>query len=92
MIQEKNGTWVSWNENLIYEYKNLYRIASERELQDVIAKSDKIRFFGTKQSSADIAAGIETLIDITTYNKIISYNDTEHTVTVQSGLILGDLL
>lgn len=92
MIQEKNGTWVSWNENLIYEYKNLYRIASERELQDVIAKSDKIRFFGTKQSSADIAAGIETLIDITTYNKIVSYNDTEHTVTVQSGLILGDLL
>jgi L-gulonolactone oxidase len=92
MIQEKNGTWVSWNENLIYEYKNLYRIASEQELQDVIAKSDKIRFFGTKQSSADIAAGIETLIDITTYNKIVSYDDSEHTVTVQSGLILGDLL
>ncbi|WP_299669899.1 D-arabinono-1,4-lactone oxidase [uncultured Polaribacter sp.] len=92
MIQEKNGTWVSWNENLTYNYESLYKVTTEEELQEVVEKTDKIRFFGTKQSSADIAAGIETLIDITSYNKILSYNDAEFTVTVQSGVILGDLL
>ena len=92
MKQENNGVWTSWNENLTYKYKSLYRITTEKELQEVVAKTDKIRFFGTKQSSADIAAGIDTLIDITSYNKILSYNETERTVTVQSGVILGDLL
>ena len=92
MTQENNGVWTSWNENLTYKYKSLYRITTEKELQEVVAKKDKIRFFGTKQSSADIAAGIDTLIDITSYNKILSYNETERTVTVQSGVILGDLL
>jgi L-gulonolactone oxidase len=92
MKQENNGIWTSWNENLTYKYKSLYKITTEKELQEVVAKTDKIRFFGTKQSSADIAAGIDTLIDITSYNKIVSYNETEQAVTVQSGVILGDLL
>ncbi|QVY67435.1 D-arabinono-1,4-lactone oxidase [Polaribacter sp. Q13] len=92
MKQNKNGTWVSWNENLTHNYKSLYKITSEKELQEVIANSEKIRVFGNKQSSADIASGVATLIDIRTYNKIISSNDTEHTITVQSGVILGDLL
>ena len=92
MKQNKNGVWTSWNENLIYNYKSLYKITSEKELQEVVKTSEKIRFFGSKQSSADIAAGVETLIDITTYNKILSFNDSEHTVTLQSGVILGDLL
>ena len=92
MKQEKRGVWQSWNENISYKYKSLYKITSEDELQQIIKKSEKIRFFGTKQSSADIASGTETLVDITTYNKILSYNDSERTITVQSGLILGDLL
>tara|TARA_B110000046_G_scaffold169398_1_gene188491 strand:- start:7623 stop:8936 length:1314 start_codon:yes stop_codon:yes gene_type:complete len=92
MEQNKNGTWVSWNENVTYKYKSLYKVTSETELQEVIAKSEKIRIFGTKQSSADIASGAATLVDITAYNKILSYNDSEHTITVQSGLILGELL
>jgi L-gulonolactone oxidase len=92
MKQDNNGTWVSWNENVTYNYKALYKITTEQELQEVIKAAEKIRIFGTKQSSADIAAGLETLLDITTYNKILSYNDSEHKVTVQSGVILGDLL
>ena len=92
MNQDKNGVWVSWNENLTYKYKSLYKITSEKELQEIVKKSDKIRVFGSKQSSADIASGSATLVDITSYNKILSYNDSAHTITVQSGLILGDLL
>lgn len=92
MIKEKDGVWRSWNDNLVYNYKNLYKITSEQELQDVISTTDKIRFFGTKQSSADIAAGVESLIDISEFNNIIGYDDAERTITVQSGIILGDML
>ena len=92
MQQNKNGTWVSWNENLKYNYDTLFTIENEEELQQVVKKSDKVRFFGTKQSSADIAAGLDTLIDITSYNKILSFNESDKTVTVQSGVLLGDLL
>ena len=92
MKQNKNGVWTSWNENLTYNYESLYKITSEEELQEVIKNSEKIRVFGNKQSSADIASGAATLIDIRTYNKIISSNDAELTITVQSGVILGDLL
>ena len=92
MKQKNNGTWVSWNENVTHNYKSLFKITTEEELQKVIKNSEKIRVFGSKQSSADIASGLETLVDITTYNKILSFNDSEHTITVQSGVILGDLL
>jgi L-gulonolactone oxidase len=92
MKQKNNGIWVSWNENVTHNYKSLFKITTEEELQKVIKNSKKIRVFGSKQSSADIASGLETLVDITTYNKILSYNDSEYTITVQSGVILGDLL
>lgn len=92
MEQEKSGVWQSWNQNLTYNYKSLYKITSEKELQEVVKKSEKIRVFGSKQSSADIASGTDTLIDITTYNKVLSINDSERTITFQAGLILGDLL
>lgn len=92
MIKEENGVWKSWNDNLVYNYKHLYKVTTEEELQNVIAKTEKVRFFGTKQSSADIASGVDTLIDMLEYNKIIGYNDAERTITVQAGMILGDML
>lgn len=90
-MKQKN-TWVSWNENVKHNYSSLYKITSEEKLSEVIAENDKIRFFGNKQSSADIAAGTDALIDMTSYNKIVSYDYNKKTVTVQSGLILGDFL
>ena len=74
MKQKNNGNWVSWNENLKHNYRTMFSITSEEELQEVIANNKKIRFFGSKQSSADIAAGTEALINMTAYNKIVSYD------------------
>lgn len=92
MKQNSNGTWISWNENLKYDYTTKYDITTEEELQSVVANNKKIRFFGSKQSSSDIAAGTDVLIDMTQYNKIVSYDYNNKTITVQSGLILSELL
>lgn len=92
MKQEKNGVWVSWNDNLKHSFKDLYTISSEVELSKIVSESENIRFFGTKQSSANIAAGVDTLIDMNSYNKILSYDDANYTITAQSGIKLGDFL
>lgn len=92
MEVEDNKVWVSWNENIQHDYTNLYKITTEKELQDVIQKSEKIRFFGNKQSSADITAGVASLVDVREYNKIISYDDSQRLITVQSGIKLVDLI
>jgi FAD/FMN-containing dehydrogenase len=92
MKKKEKGIWVSWNENIQHEYDNLYKISSEEELQEVVANAKNIRFFGNKQSSADISAGVRTLVDIREYNQILSYNDTKRLITVQSGIKLVDLI
>lgn len=92
MKQKNTNTWISWNENLKYNFEKLYKVTTEEELQEAISSNEKIRFFGSKQSSADIAAGTNALIDMTGYNKIVSYDYNKKTITVQSGLILGELL
>jgi len=92
MRQNKGGIWVSWNENLKYSYDTLYTIETEDELKSVVGEAKKIRFFGSKQSSADIAACSDTLIDITSYNNILNYNEDNLTITVQSGILLKDLI
>ena len=92
MKQKNTNTWVSWNENLKYNFEKLYKVTTEEELQEAISSNEKIRFFGSKQSSADIAAGTNALIDMTGYNKIVSYDYNKKTITVQSGLILRELL
>ncbi len=89
---KQNKTWVSWNENLKHSYQNLHTVTTEKQLAEVITKAKKVRFFGSKQSSSDIAAGVDTLIDINSYNKIVSYNNEELLVTAEAGMKLGDLI
>jgi L-gulonolactone oxidase len=92
MILKKKGVWKSWNENIQHSYNKLYEISTEEELQKIIKESEKVRFFGNKQSSADIGAGIDTLIDIRPYNKIIAYDEEKRFITVQAGIKLVDLI
>mgnify|MGYP000156221411 CR=1 FL=1 len=48
MKQEKNGTWTSWNENLTYKYKSLYKVTSEKELQEIVKNNDKSIIYSTR--------------------------------------------
>lgn len=92
VVAEKDGTWVSWNENIKHSFQLLYKITSEEQLAVIISQSVSIRFFGSKQSSADIAAGTSVLLDMRPYNKILSFDEANKTITVQSGVLLADLI
>ncbi len=88
----KNKQWSSWNENLTHTFENLHQVSNEQEICDIVAQSQKVRVFGSKQSSADIAAGTDTLIDISNYNQILSYDPSNLRITVQAGIKLVDLI
>lgn len=97
-MESKNSTkhpkqWVSWNENVKHNYKNLYVIRSEEEIVDCIKSStSKVKVFGSKQSSADISAGTPTLLDFTAYTKVLHVDEEKKQITVQPGITLASLL
>lgn len=91
-MTNENGTWVSWNENLKHTYTNLFKVTNEKVLIEAVACSENIRFFGSKQSSSDIAANTPNLIDMSGYNQIVSFNEVNLEITVESGIKLGDFL
>ncbi len=90
--KKKKGVWVSWNENIQHPYDTLFIVQSEEELQSAITGAKRIRFYGNKQSSADITGGVQTLVDLKSYNSILSYDDNQRLITVQSGIKLVDLI
>ena len=92
-INNNSKQWVSWNANVQHTYEHLHQVHSEEELVQAIQEAPgKVRVFGSRQSSADIAAGTATLIDNTAYNKILSYDLEKHHITVQSGISLKILI
>ena len=84
--------WKSWNENIQHSYKNLHTVTTEEEIQGLVATSEKIKIFGNKQSSADISAGVDTLIDMRSYNQIVHIDTARKSITVQTGMRLSALL
>ncbi len=88
----ENGVWTSWNENIKHDFKKLYEPTTEEEIINIIKSSEKVRFFGNKQSSADIAAGNEVLVNMMKYNQITKIDKKNKLITIQSGAPLVDLI
>ena len=88
----RENVWVSWNDNIQHTYTETHTIETEEQFCDVIKVAKNVRFYGNKQSSSDIAAGTETLINIENYNKILSTDSLKKQITVQSGITLKDVL
>ena len=87
-----SSIWISWNENIKHPFSKIHIVKTEEDIVDAVKGVEKIRFFGSKQSSSDIAAGTTALIDVKEYNKILSYDDINRRITVQSGILLKDLI
>ncbi len=90
--RETGGTWESWNKNIVHTYSALSVPRTEEELAEAVRRADNVRVFGGKQSSADIAAGTEHLIDVTQYNAVVAVDEQARRITVQSGMQLRELM
>jgi len=90
---QKERTWVSWNENVQHKYTYHHTVKQEEDLATIIGStSGKVRVYGSKQSSADIAAGTDSLIDMRQYNQIVQIDEAKKQITVQSGITLKTLI
>lgn len=92
MEKTKKGLWESWNGNLQHLFQSHYSVETENQLSEIVKASKKVRFYGNKQSSSDIAAGNETLIDMKTYNKVLNIDSENKRITIQSGAPLELLI
>lgn len=87
-----SNSWISWNENITHSYKDHFTPKSESEIQDIVRNAKTVRVYGSKCSSADIAAGTETLISFSQYNSIVGFDDEKMEITVETGITLSALL
>ena len=86
------GVWTSWNGNLTHRYDRLFVPENEEQLVEAVRYGDRVRVTGNNQSSADIAAGTDTLIDIKQYNRLVSDDPERRRITVESGMSLKRLM
>lgn len=86
------GTWESWNGNITHKYERMFVPTTEDELREAVRHGNKVRVTGNTQSSADIAAGTDTLVDITHYSRVVSEDTANMRLTVESGMKLSQLL
>ncbi|ERP31329.1 D-arabinono-1,4-lactone oxidase [Chitinivibrio alkaliphilus] len=85
-------TWTSWNGNICHPFSELHVPETEEDLCRIVANApNRVRAFGNRYSSADIAAGAETLISLRNYRKITAVDRATKQVTVQSGITLKEL-
>ncbi|NBC29570.1 MAG: FAD-binding protein, partial [Spirochaetes bacterium] len=70
----------------------MFRPRTEEELAAAVGEARSVRVFGNKQSSADIAAGTETLIDMSEYNRIVESDPARRRITVEAGMTLKALM
>ena len=89
---DKDHSWVSWNGNIVHRYEHVHRPRSEEELAAALENAGSVRVFGNKQSSADIAAGTETLIDLRDYNGLVEVDEARRRITVEAGMTLKTLI
>lgn len=91
--QKNTNVWTSWNENVRHTYNTHHAVKTEEEIIAAVKNAPKtIRVYGSKQSSADIAAGTDTLINIADYNQILHVDEERMQMTVQSGITLKVLI
>lgn len=90
--EDTDHKWVSWNANIQHTYSKLYKVKTEEEIVSAVLSSKNVRVFGSKQSSADISAGTDTLISISDYNNVVRIDKETKQITVQGGIVLADFL
>ena len=95
MNQEKNGIWTSWNDNITSNYDSLYKITSEKELQEVVKKSKKIRKYFNKEKKFNTITNIKVandrifITDVFDSVHMIKYNKKENSFVEISDTILS---
>ena len=81
----------NWAGNLEYSTGNVHYPKTVAEVQEVVKKFNSLKALGSRHSFNKIADSTENLVSLQELNKVISFDTTSNTVTVESGMRYGEL-
>jgi len=81
----------NWAGNIEYSTDNVYYPKSIDEVKTIVKKCKKLRALGSKHSFNRVADSNDNQISLEHLNKVVSLDETNHTVTVESGIKYGEL-
>lgn len=81
----------NWAGNLTYGAARIHTPSSVEELQDVVARTGRIRALGSRHSFSDVADTTGELVSVAGLPPQVDVDAAARTVTVAAGLRYGDL-
>jgi alditol oxidase len=81
----------NWAGNLTYGASRVHTPSSAQELQDLVARTDRIRALGSRHSFSDVADTTAELVSLAGLPPRIEVDRASRTVTVAAGMRYGDL-
>lgn len=80
----------NWAGNYTYQARNLQTPATVEELQQMVRELDKQKALGSRHCFNNIADSPQSQISTARLNKIVQLDETNKTLTVESGIRYGD--
>jgi xylitol oxidase len=87
-MTEKSTNWAG---NYVYRAVRIHHPESLEQLQELVHRGGKFKALGTRHSFNDIADSSGELISLEHFNKIISLDRDNQTVTIEAGVRYGEL-
>jgi alditol oxidase len=81
----------NWAGNLEYSTSNLYEPSSVEEVVALVKKYPKIKVLGTRHCFNTIADSKDNFISLKKLDRVLSFDEQAHTVTIEAGLNYGQL-
>jgi xylitol oxidase len=82
---------VNWAGNYSYRAARLHQPETVEQIQELVARSDKLKALGTRHSFNDIADSAGDLISLERFDKVVGLDHERRTVTVEAGIRYGQL-
>ena len=81
----------NWAGNYMYHATQIHQPETVEQLQDLVARGNKLKALGTRHSFNDIADSPGELISLEHFDKILELDRKRRSVTVEAGVRYGNL-
>src|SRR5215208_7647969 len=81
----------NWAGNYTYRAAQFLQPETVEQIQELVARSDKLKALGTRHSFNDIADSPGDLVSLESLNQVVALDRARRTVTVEAGVRYGQL-
>ena len=81
----------NWAGNYTYSAARLHRPETVEQVQELVARSARVKALGTRHSFNGIADTTEDLLSLEHFDQVVSLDHARNTVTVEAGIRYGHL-